>query len=86
MNLINFLIDFIIHIDKYIDLLINTFGNFSYLILFIVIFCETGLVVMPFLPGDSLLFVSGAFAARGSFNIFFLYLYISSCSNTWRQS
>ena len=73
MNLINFLIDFIIHIDKYIDLLINTFGNFSYLILFIVIFCETGLVVMPFLPGDSLLFVSGAFAARGSFNIFFLY-------------
>ena len=71
---VSFIIDFIIHIDKYIDILINKFGIFSYFILFGIIFCETGLVIMPFLPGDSLLFVAGAFAAKGSFNIFILYV------------
>lgn len=71
---IGFIIDFIVHIDKYIELIIDTFGAFSYFILFLVIFCETGLVVTPFLPGDSLLFVAGAFASRGAFNIFILYI------------
>ena len=70
---VSFIIDFIIHIDKYIDILINRFGIFSYFILFLIIFCETGLVLTPFLPGDSLLFVAGAFASKGSFNVFLLF-------------
>jgi len=70
---VGFIIDFIIHIDKYIDILISKFGVFSYFILFLIIFCETGLVLTPFLPGDSLLFVAGAFASKGSFNIFILF-------------
>jgi membrane-associated protein len=69
-----FFVDFILHVDKYISLIIQNFGVFSYLIIFLIIFCETGLVVTPFLPGDSLLFVLGAFAARGDFNIFLLAL------------
>ena len=73
MGLLTFLIDFIIHIDKYIDLLINTFGVFSYVILFCIVFLETGIVLAPFLPGDSLLFVTGTFAALGSLNIFILF-------------
>ncbi|HLC77776.1 MAG TPA: DedA family protein [Candidatus Nanoarchaeia archaeon] len=64
------IIDFILHIDKYISQLIDYFGIFSYLILFLIIFVETGLVITPFLPGDSLLFVVGSFAATDSFNIF----------------
>ncbi|MBS3078911.1 DedA family protein [Candidatus Pacearchaeota archaeon] len=71
---VSFIIDFIIHIDKYIDILVTKFGIFSYFILFLIVFCETGLVLTPFLPGDSLLFVAGAFASRGVFNIFILYI------------
>jgi membrane-associated protein len=71
---IKFLIDFILHIDKYIDILITKFGFFTYFILFLIIFLETGLVITPFLPGDSLIFVSGAFAAKGVLNIFILYI------------
>ena len=59
-------IDFILHFDKHLDVFIRNYGFWTYLILFLIIFCETGLVVTPFLPGDSLLFVTGAFAARGS--------------------
>lgn len=77
---IGFIIDFIIHIDKYIDVLITNFGIFSYFILFLIVFCETGLVITPFLPGDSLLFVAGAFASRGSFNIFLLYILFASAA------
>ena len=60
------LIDFIIHIDTHLDGIIRAYGGWTYLILFAIVFCETGLVVTPFLPGDSLLFAAGAFAARGS--------------------
>lgn len=70
---INFLIDFIAHIDKYIGLLIDKFGVLTYIILFLVIFCETGLVITPFLPGDSLIFVAGTFASQGFFNILVLF-------------
>jgi membrane-associated protein len=63
------LIDFIFHIDRYLAALIQNFGAWSYLILFIIIFAETGLIVTPFLPGDSLLFAAGAFAAKGAFDI-----------------
>lgn len=73
MKGVSFLIDFVIHIDKYIDIIINQFGFYSYFILFGIIFCETGLVLTPFLPGDSLLFVSGAFASKGSFDIIGLF-------------
>ncbi len=66
MDLIHFFIDFILHIDKHLDQMITTYGIWVYVILFLIIFCETGLVVTPFLPGDSLLFVAGALAARST--------------------
>ena len=72
MQLIKFLFDFILHLDVYLDQIITNYGSLTYAILFIIIFIETGLVVTPFLPGDSLLFAAGAFAALGSLNIFML--------------
>ena len=62
-------IDVLLHLDKYLDLMIQTMGIWSYVIIFLIIFCETGLVVTPVLPGDSLLFAIGTFAALGSFDI-----------------
>ena len=67
------LIDFIIHIDKYIEIIIANYGIFTYFILFFIVFIETGLVIAPFLPGDSLIFVAGAFAARGAMNVYLLF-------------
>lgn len=58
-------LDFLIHFDRHLDWIVQTYGFWTYLILFAIVFCETGLVVTPFLPGDSLLFVTGTFAARG---------------------
>ncbi|MCB1176309.1 MAG: VTT domain-containing protein, partial [Leptospiraceae bacterium] len=69
MELIKQAIDFILHIDKYLDTITSEYGYLSYGILFLIIFAETGLVVTPFLPGDSLLFAIGAIAARGSLDI-----------------
>lgn len=69
MDLIIYFVDFFIHLDKYLPLIIQSFGIWSYVIMFMVIFCETGLVVTPLLPGDSLLFALGAFAAQGALNI-----------------
>lgn len=68
MDLIKTLIDFILHIEVHLDYLIVNYQTWTYAILFLIIFCETGLVVTPFLPGDSLLFAIGAFTARGSFD------------------
>ena len=62
-------ISFIFHIDRHMGALIQNFGAWSYFVLFAIIFAETGFVVTPFLPGDSLLFTAGAFAARGAFDI-----------------
>jgi membrane-associated protein len=62
-------VDILLHLDKYLDLMIQTMGLWSYVIIFMIIFCETGLVVTPVLPGDSLLFAIGTFAAIGSFEI-----------------
>jgi membrane-associated protein len=63
MNIINYLIDFILHIDKHLLEIVTDYQTWTYLILFAIIFCETGFVVTPFLPGDSLLFAAGAIAA-----------------------
>ncbi|MBN8548824.1 MAG: DedA family protein [Deltaproteobacteria bacterium] len=63
------LIDVFLHVDKHLGTIIETYHGWTYLILFLVVFCETGLVVTPFLPGDSLLFATGAFAARGSLEL-----------------
>lgn len=70
MQIILGLFDFILHIDVHLGQIISSYGLITYLILFAIIFIETGIVFMPFLPGDSLLFAAGAFAALGSLNIF----------------
>ena len=62
-------IDIFIHLDKYLTAIIQNYGTWTYLILFAIIFCETGLVVLPFLPGDSLIFAAGALAALGALDI-----------------
>ncbi len=77
MDILGFLLDFIIHIDERLDVFIQTYGIWTHLILFLVIFFETGLVVTPFLPGDSLLFAAGAFAARGSLEVGLLLVLLS---------
>lgn len=69
MDLLLFVFDFVIHFDHYLPGIIETYGFWTYLILFIIIFCETGLVILPYLPGDSLLFVAGALAGAGYLNI-----------------
>lgn len=65
MELITFLIDFILHVDKHLEVFVQSYGAWVYALLFLIVFVETGLVVMPFLPGDSLLFVVGALAGAG---------------------
>ena len=69
MEIIKYLFDFIIHIDAHLAELVANYGIWIYAILFLIIFCETGLVVTPFLPGDSLLFVAGALASLGDNDI-----------------
>jgi membrane-associated protein len=65
MELLGFLVDFILHVDKYLETFVATYGAWVYALLFLIIFVETGVVVMPFLPGDSLLFVVGAMCGVG---------------------
>src|SRR5688572_30878418 len=65
MDLIAFLIDFILHVDRHLEVFVTNYGNWVYALLFLIIFVETGVVVMPFLPGDSLLFVVGAMCGVG---------------------
>ena len=66
------LVDFILHIGDHLQELVKNYGNWIYAILFAIVFCETGLVVLPFLPGDSMLFAAGTIAAVGDMNIFVL--------------
>ncbi len=72
MELLKLAIDFVIHIDSKLDGILKEYGTLAYIILFLIIFAETGLVVTPFLPGDSLLFAIGAIAARGDLDIFLI--------------
>jgi membrane-associated protein len=69
MELVTFLIDFILHVDKHLEVFVQTYGAWVYALLFVIVFVETGLVVMPFLPGDSLLFVVGALCGAGLMDI-----------------
>ncbi len=72
MEIIKYAIDFILHLEHHLTTIIQDYGTWSYLIVFLIIFCETGLVITPFLPGDSLLFALGAFAARGALDPLYL--------------
>lgn len=65
MELISFLVDFILHVDQHLQAFVQAYGVWVYALLFLIVFVETGVVVMPFLPGDSLLFVVGALAGAG---------------------
>jgi membrane-associated protein len=77
MEIISDLVDFILHLDVHLNSIIKNFGIWTYLILFLIIFLETGVVVTPFLPGDSLLFAAGSFAALGSLNVFALFILLT---------
>ncbi len=77
MELITQFIQIFLHLDKHLDTIIQNYGAWTYGIMFLIIFCETGFVVTPFLPGDSLLFAAGTFAARGSFKVAFLCVLLS---------
>ena len=68
------LIDIFLHLDTHLSLYMNEYGIYIYLILFMIVFCETGLVILPFLPGDSLIFATGALAAIGSIKLLPIYL------------
>ena len=68
MEFISFLIDFILHVDKHLEAFVIAYGTWVYALLFLIVFVETGLVVMPFLPGDSLLFIVGALCGAGLMN------------------
>jgi membrane-associated protein len=77
MSTISSLFNFFVHIDKYLGAILQSYGPLSYAILFIIIFLETGLVITPFLPGDSLIFVAGTFAASGAINITLLFFVLA---------
>jgi membrane-associated protein len=77
MDIISTIVDYIIHLDKHLAVVIHNYGVWTYFFLFLIIFMETGLVVTPFLPGDSLLFAAGTFAGLGVLNIWVLFITLS---------
>jgi membrane-associated protein len=80
MDLFNDLVDFFLHIDEHLNSIIGDYGAWTYLILFTIVFLETGIVVTPFLPGDSLLFAAGTFAASGALELWVLVLLLSAAA------
>jgi len=80
MDILKKIIDIVLHLDRYLSAVIQQYGIWTYAILFIVIFIETGFVVMPFLPGDSLLFAAGTFAALKALKIGWLILGLSAAA------
>lgn len=77
MSLLRTFIDLFMHLDTHLGVIIDQYGMMTYALLFLIIFCETGLVVTPFLPGDSLLFAAGAFAAKGNLNVGVLFVLLA---------
>lgn len=69
MDLLRGIVDLFLHLDQHLSRIISDYGTWTHLILFVIVFCETGLVVTPFLPGDSLLFAAGTFAALGALDV-----------------
>ncbi|MGW8249032.1 MAG: DedA family protein [Anaerolineales bacterium] len=80
MELISNFIDLVIHLDKHLSVLIQNYGIWTYLLLFGIIFMETGLVITPFLPGDSLLFAAGTMAGLGALNVWVLFFLLSTAA------
>jgi len=78
--IINTLLDLFLHLDKTMGAVIQSYGMWTYLILFAIVFAETGFVITPFLPGDSLLFVAGAFAASGSLSLQMVVIILSTAA------
>lgn len=74
------LIDFLLNVDVYLGNIIAAYGSLTYGILFVIVFAETGFVLTPFLPGDSLLFATGMFSALGSLNVWYMFLLLWSAS------
>ncbi len=77
MDIFRQALDFVIHMDVHLQEMVGAYGAWTYAILFAIIFCETGLVITPFLPGDSLLFAAGAFAATGTLDATWLFILLS---------
>ena len=80
MDLLRQLVDIFLHLDRHLAEVTRDYGTFTNVILFVIVFCETGLVVTPFLPGDSLLFTAGALASLGSLNVWVLFLLLSAAA------
>lgn len=74
------LLDLVLHIDKHLGVIVQQYGAWAYGFLFAIVFAETGLVIFPFLPGDSLLFIAGAFSANGNFNLLLLNIGLIVCA------
>jgi len=77
MDLVHFFVDFFLHLDKHLAEVIQAYGTWTYALLFSIVFLETGLVVTPLLPGDSLLFAAGSFAALGALDVGLLFVLLS---------
>jgi membrane-associated protein len=77
MDLVQFFVDFFLHLDRHLAEVIQAYGTWTYALLFTIVFLETGLVVTPFLPGDSLLFAAGSFAALGALDVGLLFVLLS---------
>ena len=77
MDLVHWFVDFFLHLDTHLAQVIHAYGTWTYALLFLIVFLETGLVVTPFLPGDSLLFAAGSFAALGALDVSALFLLLS---------
>jgi|SRR3989338_328156 len=80
MTFLNSVIDILLHLDKHLAVIIQSYGLLTYLLLFFVILIETGLVITPYLPGDSLLFAAGSLASVGSLNIFLLLIVLTTAA------
>jgi membrane-associated protein len=80
MEFLRHLVDLVLHLDKHLRDIIATYGGWTYGLLTLIVFCETGLVVTPFLPGDSLLFAAGAFAATGALRLEWLFLLLGAAA------